>query len=95
MAAQREDPASTLRLVHDLIALRRTGFGGLVAAYERLPAPPGVWAYRSGALLVTANFSDQPVPLPEGSGEVLATTDPGAEAGTAPLGPWQGRVGRA
>ena len=94
VAAQREDPSSTLRLVRDLITLRRTAFGGRVAAYERLPAPPGVWSYRSGPLLVTVNFTDQPVALPEGSGEVLATTDPGAEPATA-LGPWQGRVGRA
>ena len=41
VAAQREDPGSTLRLVRDLIALRRTAFSGQVARYERLPAPRG------------------------------------------------------
>src|SRR6266566_182903 len=90
VAAQREDPASTLRLCRDLIALRRTAFAGQVAAYERLPAPPGVWAYRSGPLLITANFTDHPVPLPDAPGEVLLTTGPDAA-----LGPWQGQVTRA
>ena len=94
VAAQREDPASTLRLCRDLLALRRTAFAGQVAAYERLPAPPGVWSYRSGPLLVTANFTGHPVPLPEPAGEVLLGTDPGGAAGTA-LGPWQGLVTRA
>jgi alpha-glucosidase len=94
VAAQREDPASTLRLVRDLIALRRTAFGGQVAAYERLPAPPGVWSYRSGPLLVTVNFTAQPVPLPNRSGKVLIATDHKGGRG-ADLGPWQGLVTRA
>jgi alpha-glucosidase len=93
VAAQREDPASTLRLVRDLIALRRTAFAGQVASYERLPAPPGVWTYRSGPLVVTGNFTDDPVPLSEPAGEVLLATGPDAEPGTA-LGPWQGRITR-
>jgi glycosidase len=94
VAAQREDPGSTLRLCRDLLALRRSAFGGQVAAYERLPAPPGVWSYRSGPLLVTANFTDRPVALPGPAGELLLTTSPEAEPGTA-LGPWQGSVTRA
>jgi alpha-glucosidase len=89
VADQRQDPSSTLRLVRDLLALRRTAFGGQVASYERLPAPPGVWSFRSGPLQVTANFTDQPVPLPDPSGEVLLSTGLGA-----PLGPWQGLVTR-
>ncbi len=88
MAAQRDDPGSTLRLCRDLLALRRTAFAGQVAAYERLPAPPGVWCYRSGPLLVTANFTGHPVPAPPG--EVLLATASGAG-----LGPWQGMVTRA
>ena len=89
VAAQREDPGSTLNLCRDLLALRRTFFAGQVASYERLPAPPGVWSYRCGPLLVTANFTGQPVPLPDPPGEVLLRTGPGA-----PLGPWQGLVTR-
>ena len=94
VAAQRNDPGSTLHLVRDLLALRRTAFGGEVAGYERLPAPPGAWAYRCGPLRVTANFTGQPVPLSGSPGEVLLTTGPGAEPGAA-LGPWQGLVTRA
>ena len=93
VASQRDDPGSTLRLVRDLLALRRTAFGGRVAGYERLPAPPGAWAYRSGPLLVTANFTGQPVSLPDSSGEVLLATDPEAQP-AAPLGPWQGLITR-
>ncbi len=84
VAAQREDPGSTLCLVRDLLSLRRTAFGGQVASYERLPAPPGVWSYRSGPLLVTANFTDHPVPLPDRPGEVLLATGPEAAPGAAP-----------
>jgi len=91
VAAQREDPGSTLRLTHDLLALRRSAFAGRVVGYERLPAPSGVWSYRSGPLLVTANFTDGPVPGP--AGEVLAATEPGAAPG-ALVGAWQGLVTR-
>jgi alpha-glucosidase len=94
VAVQRDDPGSTLNLCRDLLALRRTAFGGQVASYERLPAPPGGWSYRSGPLRVTANFTDYPVPLPDPMGEVLLATEPGAAPG-APLGPWQGIVTRA
>ena len=94
VAAQRDDPGSTLNLCRDLLALRRASFGGLVASYDRLPAPSGVWSYRSGPLLVTANFTGRPVPLPAPPGGVLLTTEPGAAPG-GPLGPWQGIVTRA
>jgi alpha-glucosidase len=93
VAGQRKDPGSTLRLCRDLLALRRTEVAGQIAAYERLPAPPGVWSYRCGPLTVTANFTGQPVPRPDPAGEVLLSTGPGAEPG-APLGPWQGLVTR-
>jgi alpha-glucosidase len=94
VAAQRDDPGSTLRLTHDLLALRRSAFAGQVVGYERLPAPPGVWSYRSGPLLVTANFTGQPVALPDPPGEILLTTGPGSGPG-APLGAWQGLVTRS
>ena len=64
-----------------------------MAGYDRLPAPPGVWSYRSGPLLVTANFTGHPVPLPDPPGEVLLSTGPRTEPG-APIGPWQGLVAR-
>ena len=94
VADQREDPDSTLRLCRDLLALRRAEFGGQVAAYEQLPAPPGVWAYRSGALQIAANFSGEAVTLPEPPGQALLATSP-VPAGAVTLGPWQGLVSRA
>jgi alpha-glucosidase len=92
VAAQREDPGSALRLTRYLLALRRDAFGGRVVPYKRLPAPPGVWSYRAGPLMVTANFTDNPMALPELPGEVLLTTGADMEPR---LGPWQGRVIRA
>ena len=96
VAAQRDDPGSTLHLCRDLLALRKGAMDGQVTAYQRLAAPPGVWAYRSGGLAVAANFSGQPVTLPGWPGEVLLATGPlpgSADAGLA-LGPWQGLVAR-
>jgi alpha-glucosidase len=100
VAAQREDPESTLRLTRDLLALRRSAFAGQVVPYERLPAPPGVWSYHSGPLQVTANFTGHPLPLPEPPGEVLLVTNSEAAPPASPspftvLGPWQGLVTRA
>jgi alpha-glucosidase len=92
VADQRDDPASTLWLFRDLLALRRSAFGGKVVPCERLPAPPGVWSYRSGPLQVTANFTDGPVPLSGRPGEVLLGTGPAGS--DASLGPWQGVVTR-
>jgi alpha-glucosidase len=93
VAGQREDPGSTLRLCRDLLAMRRTAFAGHVVPYERLPAPPGVWSYRSGPLQVTANLTGEPVSLAAAPGEVLLATDPGQPS--ALLGPWQGLVIRS
>jgi alpha-glucosidase len=104
VAAQREDPASTLHLCRDLIALRRAEFRGQLASYTPLAGPPGLWAYRTsgrgGDLTVAANFSKEPVALPEAVGEVLVTTDragagPSAAHGPALLGPWAGVVARS
>ena len=95
VAGQRADPDSTLNLCRDLLALRKTEFHGQVTGYARLPAPPGVWAYRSGPLVVAANFSGQEVTLPGPRGEVLLATVPvpPSDAGLT-LGPWQGLVTR-
>jgi alpha-glucosidase len=94
VAAQRDDPGSTLCLARDLLALRRTAFAGQVVPYQRLPAPPGAWSYRSGPLVVTANLTGAAVRLPGPPGEVLLTTGPADAAGPS-LGPWQGMVTRA
>ena len=96
VADQRDDPDSTLNLCRNLLALRKAEFGGQVASYAQLPAPPGVWAYRSGPLQVAANFTGHEVTLPA-LGEVLLTTGPAAPPAAAgvTLGPWQGVVIRA
>jgi alpha-glucosidase len=48
VALQREDPASTLHLTRDLVALRREREDLRRGGYETLPAPAGAWAYRRG-----------------------------------------------
>jgi alpha-glucosidase len=96
VAGQRADPDSTLNLCRDLLALRKAEFHGQVARYEQLPAPPGLWLYRSGRLAVAANFTDQAVTLPE-LGEIVLETGPAAQsvAASTTLAPWQGVVTRA
>ena len=58
VAAQRADPASTLTLCRDLIALRRSTPELLEGAYESVATPSGVWAWRRGrAIAVAVNLS--------------------------------------
>jgi alpha-glucosidase len=97
VAAQRDDPASVLRLCRDLIALRAREFGGRIASYRELPGPPGLWTYRADDLLVAANFTGEPVTLDGPIGSVLlstagATTDGVLDRGT--LAPWTGVIAR-
>jgi alpha-glucosidase len=74
VAAQREDPASVLRLCRDLIAVRSAASGGRIASYRELPGPAGVWAYQVDDLLIAANFTGDPVPLGDPAGPVVLTT---------------------
>jgi alpha-glucosidase len=108
VAAQREDPASVLRLCRDLIALRRAEFGGAefggnesgggesgrrIASYRELPGPPGLWTYRVDGLLVTANFTGEPVTLDGPTGPIVASSGPGVlDRGI--LAPWAGVISR-
>jgi alpha-glucosidase len=91
VAAQRANPASTLRLCRDLLALRREHLGGQIASYQQLPAPPGVWAYRVADLAVFANLTGRRASLPELPGPALVTTAPGGQRAGQPaaLRPWQ------
>ena len=58
---QRGDPASTLHLVRDLIALRRAAADLRTGAYATLPAPDGAWAWRRGdGFVVAVNLADGP-----------------------------------
>ena len=93
VASQRADAGSVLWLCRRLIALRRASLAG-VTSCQRLPAPPGVWCYRTGPLVVAANFSDEPAGLPGPAGEVLLTThgEDGEAAAPGWLGPWEGAV---
>jgi glycosidase len=95
VAAQRDDPDSTLALCRRLLALRRAELGGGIAEFENLPAPDGQWAYRVGSLVVAANFTDQPAHLPPEAGEILLTTT-GATPAESPsvLAPWEGVITR-
>jgi alpha-glucosidase len=61
VAAQREDADSLLSYTRELLARRRDTPDLIAGAYESLPAPPGVWAYRRGeSTAVALNLSDEP-----------------------------------
>jgi alpha-glucosidase len=97
VAAQREDPGSTLHLVRDLIALRRERPELRTGAYETLRAPGGAWAYRRGdGTTVALNLSDEPRTVEGLSGRVLLCTARDREGATVDgaleLGPWDAAV---
>jgi glycosidase len=95
VADQREDPASTLRLTRDLIAIRRERADLRGGAYATLPAPDGAWAFRRGdGTAVALNLSSTAATVDGIAGTVLAGTDRGRDGatvdGTVELGPWEG-----
>jgi alpha-glucosidase len=97
VAAQREDPGSTLNLVRDLIALRRERADLRGGAYATLPAPAGAWAWRRGdETAVAVNLSGAEVELGGLAGTLLVGTDRAREGerveGALRLGPWEGAV---
>jgi alpha-glucosidase len=94
IASQRRHTGSVLWLCRRLLALRRCELGGRVAGYRQIPAPPGVWCYQSGPLLVAANFtgSQAELRLPEPGGRVVLSTRPRRRAVPGMLGPWEGVV---
>src|SRR5689334_7052628 len=96
VAGQRQDPASTLSLCRDLLALRRAEVGGQIADYEELAASETLWVYRTGGLVVAANFSGQPASLPGPVGEVLLASSGAVPPAGEPvtLQPWQGIICR-
>jgi alpha-glucosidase len=94
VAAQREDPGSTLHLVRDLIALRREREDLRRGAYATIDAPEGVWAYRrAGSTAVALHLAGGEVEVRVGEGTVLIGTDRGRDGehvhGTLRLGPWE------
>ena len=97
VGAQQQDPASTLHLVRDLIALRRSHTDLSRGAYETLDAPDGAWAYRRGDdFAVAVNLSDAAVTVPALVGRVAIGTDRGRDGaevdGALRLGSWEGVV---
>jgi alpha-glucosidase len=99
VAAQRDDPASVLRLVRDLISLRRTSSDLHAGDYVELPAPDGVWAWcRGNSTVVALNMTAAAaqVRLPHPGMQVALSTDPvrGDAKGDDALclEPWEGVV---
>jgi hypothetical protein len=55
----------------------------------------GQWAYRTGPLVVAANFTDQPAAMPPEAGAILLTTSAeGTPASPSTLRPWEGAITR-
>jgi alpha-glucosidase len=97
VADQRADPASTLHLTRDLIALRRAREELRRGAYARLDAPDGAWAFRRGERhAVALNLSGQAVEVAGLTGTILLATDRARDgervAGTLALGAHAGAV---
>jgi alpha-glucosidase len=90
VAAQREDPGSTLHLVRDLIALRRERADLHDGTYETVPDAAWVWRRGEGTL-VALNLSDAPVEV-QARGTLLIGTDRGRESFDGRLRPWEGVV---
>jgi hypothetical protein len=82
-----------LSFCRGLLALRRAELGAATGDYEQVQAAGGLWAYRTGGLLVAASFSGEPVPLPGQAGEILLRSATPGGAGRV-LAPWEGAVCR-
>ncbi len=75
---QRDDPDSTLHLVRDLIALRRSRDDLRNGSYESLAIDSPVWAWRRGdRTAVVCNFDDDQRAVDGLTGTVLFGTDRG------------------
>jgi alpha-glucosidase len=77
VAEQRDDPASMLSLVRELIALRR----GLGDEFELLDAADGVVAFRRGDHTVAINTTAEPLPVPLGGTLCIQTHAGGVRDG--------------
>jgi len=79
VAAQRDDEGSFLNFARSLIEQRRENADLVAGAYESLPSPDGVWAFRRGDhTTVAVNLSDDAAELD----------------GRLRLAPWEGVVQR-
>ncbi|WCB91826.1 Oligo-1,6-glucosidase 1 [Baekduia alba] len=94
VADQRDDPASTLHLARDLIALRRARTDLGTGAYKTLPAPDGAWAWQRGdGTAVVLNLAGSPADV-DLAGQVLIGTDRRRDGQRfdGRLAPWEGVV---
>ena len=86
-----------LWLSHRLLTIRRTFLAPGVVDYEELASDRDRWVFRSGPLVIAANFSDEEghIDLPVGDLVLssIGTLDgrPRGGAGTE-LAPWEARV---
>jgi glycosidase len=87
VADQRDDPASMLSLVRELIGLRRE----LGAGFELLESAEGIVAFRRGAYTVAVNTTPKPVPAPLASTPRIQTVPGAVRDGV--LAPHAGAVG--
>jgi alpha-glucosidase len=87
VANQRDDPASTLSFVRELIAVRRE----LAAEFELLDAGAAVLSFARGPHIVAVNMIGAAARAPAAAGEPLLETVPGAARGGA-LAPHAGAV---
>jgi alpha-glucosidase len=96
VAGQRGDGDSALELARALIRLRRDVPELRRGPYESVPAPPGVWAWRRGGVLVAVNLSAVAAALAGVEGSVRLGTVPGrageAVRGSLALAPAEGAV---
>jgi alpha-glucosidase len=81
VAAQRDDPESTLALFGHALRLRRSLEALRTTELEWLDSPADTLAYRRSDVLVLLNTGPEPVPLPPG--EVLVSSGPLSD-GTLP-----------
>ncbi len=97
VAAQRDDPHSTLQLTRDLLALRKEHPSLRTGAYQTVVCEGATWAWRRGDdLLVALNLGDEPTSVDGAEGSILLGTDRrrdgAAVTGVAHLGAYEGVV---
>ena len=90
VAAQEQDPGSSLQLYRDLLRLR----DGLPQEHELLDAGPEVVALRRGDVLVALNLGDVPAPAPAAAELLRHTHDQDAREVPRALAPGEGFVAR-
>lgn len=74
VAAQRDDPRSTLSLCRRLIALRREDDGLAAGAYGLVALEGGSWSWRRGDVLVALNLADEDAAVPDVDGRIAVAT---------------------